>query len=254
LADAEERRGAPFSFAEAGMRPDADTLRRCAGFGVHAFTASGSVCGLLATLEVLGGRFEAAFAWLFLALVIDGVDGSIARAVSVETTLPRFSGERLDFVVDYVTYVFVPVLALLQGGFLDGTGGVVVGAFILLSALYHFSDNESKADDYCFVGFPAVWNLVAFSVFAWGLSDAATKVVCVALATLTFVPMHWIHPMRVRRWFALNVAVAAAGLAAGVWVLATGFPGSLPAGLILACVWAYFLVMAIVWRHVEPVR
>jgi len=236
------------------MRRDADTLRRWAGFGVHAFTASGSVCGLLATLEVLGGRFEAAFAWLFLALVIDGVDGSIARAVSVETSLPRFSGERLDLVVDYVTYVFVPVLALLGGGFLSGTGGVVVGALILLSALYHFSDSESKADDYCFVGFPAVWNLVAFSIFAWGLSGAAAKIICLALVALTFVPMHWIHPMRVRRWFTLNVAVAAVGLGVGVWVLVTGFPGGLPARLILAGVWAYFLALAVVWRLVEAER
>jgi phosphatidylcholine synthase len=236
------------------MSRDADTLRRVAGFGVHIFTASGSVCALLAILDILEGRFEAAFAWLLLALFIDGVDGSIARAVSVEATLPRFSGERLDLVVDYVTYVFVPVLALLRGGFLTGTGGLVIGALVLLSALYHFSDRQSKADDYCFVGFPAVWTLVAFCIFAWGFSAAAAKIVCLVLVVLTFVPMHWIHPMRVKRWFALNVAVAAAGLAAGVWVLATGFPGGLLAKLVLAATCAYFVVMVIVWRLVAPVR
>ena len=61
------------------------------------------------------------FAWLGLALIIDGIDGTFARLAHVEERLPR-SGERLDLVVDYVTYVFVPALALLRAGYLTGAG------------------------------------------------------------------------------------------------------------------------------------
>ena len=230
------------------MRGGDGAARRLAGYAVHAFTASGSVCALLATIAILEGQFEAGFGWLFLALFIDAVDGTMARAASVEATIPRVSGERLDLVIDFVTYVFVPVLALLRGGFLVGTGGLVTAALILMSSLYHFADKQSKADDYCFVGFPAVWNLVAFCMFAWGVPPRGAMTVCLLLSGLTFVPMHWIHPMRVRRCFALNVLAAGAGLAAGIWILLTGFPGSTLPGVVLGLASAYFVVMAAVWR------
>ncbi|MGD9804759.1 MAG: phosphatidylcholine/phosphatidylserine synthase [Hyphomicrobiaceae bacterium] len=230
------------------MHGGASAARRMAGYAVHVFTASGSVCALLATLAILDGQFEAGFAWLLLALFIDAVDGTFARAASVEVTVPRFSGERLDLIVDYVTYVFVPVLALLRGGFLDGAAGVVTAALLLLSSLYHFADKESKADDHCFVGFPAVWNLVAFCFFAWGVPDWVAMSLCLTLAALTFVPMHWIHPMRVGRCFALNVTVAAAGLGAGFWILATGFPGGPLPSVVLGLSCAYFVGMAIAWQ------
>lgn len=232
------------------MRGGTGMGRRLAGYGVHVFTASGAVCGLLATLALLEGRFEVCFAWLLLALFIDAVDGTVARAVSVESVLPRFSGERLDLIVDYVTYVFVPVLALLRGGFLVGAIGLITAGLVILSSLYHFADNDSKADDHCFVGFPAVWNLVAFCMFAWGLSATAATAICLVLVALTFVPMHWIHPMRVGRCFALNVAAAGAGVIAGGWILVTGFPGGWLSGGVLALASAYFVTMALAWRLV----
>src|SRR5436305_12231867 len=79
---------------------------------VTRFTALGAVCALFATRAVLAGAWEQVFAWLGLALFIDGADGTFARMANVSTKLPRFSGDRLDMIVDYVTYVFVPVLAL----------------------------------------------------------------------------------------------------------------------------------------------
>jgi phosphatidylcholine synthase len=222
-------------------------LRLLAGFGVHAFTALGSVCALFAVVAVSRDAFEWAFGWLFVALVIDAVDGTLARAVDVERVLPRFSGERLDLVVDYVTYVFVPVLALLQGRLLDGAAGVVVAGLILLSSLYHFADTESKSGDNCFIGFPAVWNIVAFCLFAWGMRGWWTIMLCTGLVALTFVPMRWLHPMRVQRLLVLNIAVTAAGLIAGLWVLWRGFPGGSIAGSVLALSALYYVVLALCW-------
>ena len=133
-----------------------------AAAAVHAFTASGVICAFLATLAVIDGTYARAFAWLGLAFVIDGIDGTFARFVNVGRRLPRFSGERLDQVVDYVTYVFVPALAMLQAGILSGAWGTTLAILILMSSLYHFADNDNKTDDHCFVGFPAIWNIVAF--------------------------------------------------------------------------------------------
>src|SRR5262245_47965557 len=118
---------------------------------VHLFTGHGAVCALLATHAVIDGAWETAFAWLGVPLFIDGIDGTLARKAKVQVWLPRFSGERLDLVIDYLTYVVVPALALLQAGFLQGTWGLALAALILLSSLFHFSDIESKADDHSFV-------------------------------------------------------------------------------------------------------
>ena len=193
---------------------------------VHLFTALGAVCGLLATRAVLAGAWEAAFAWLGLALIIDGIDGTFARMANVSRHLPRFSGERLDLVIDYVTYVFVPALALLQAGYLPGGFGVVLASLILLSSLFHFSDTASKTDDHCFVGFPAIWNIVAFYVFALALPPwlcAALVLVCVAL---TFVPMRWAHPLRTPLLFPVTLAVMGLWCIAAALTLWWGFPAS----------------------------
>ncbi len=230
------------------MRGDSGRLQRVAGYAVHIFTSLGAVCALLALLAMLDHRFEAGFAWLFAALVIDAVDGTIARAVKVEATLPRFSVERLDLVIDFVTYVFVPVVALLKAGFLVGYPGLAVAALILLSSLFHFADTDSKSDDNCFVGFPAVWNLVAFCFFAWGFPSWAATAVAIVLCLLPFVPMHWIHPMRVRRLFAVNVAAALLGLVGAIWVLWSGFPATPVPAAMLALSAAYFVLLAFAWR------
>src|SRR5215470_14155118 len=127
---------------------------------VHVFTALGAVCAFLATQAIVAGAWETAFAWLGVAAAVDGLDGTLARRVGVKHYLPRFSGDRLDLIIDYLTYVFVPTFALLQAGFLQGAWGFGLAALILLSSLFHFSDTESKAADHSFIGFPAVWNLV----------------------------------------------------------------------------------------------
>jgi phosphatidylcholine synthase len=214
-------------------------LSDLAAAGVHLFTALGAVCGLLAALAAFEGAWERMFAWLGLALIIDGIDGTFARLAHVEERLPRFSGERLDLVVDYVTYVFVPALALLRGGFLSGIGGVIVAALILLSSLYHFSDLASKGEDYSFVGFPAVWNIVAFYVFALTPPAWLTYTLLLACVVFTFVPMHWVHPMRVKRQRALTLAVTAAWAIAAIAAVWHGFPPPLWSQLVLVAAALY---------------
>jgi phosphatidylcholine synthase len=199
-------------------------LSDIAAASVHLFTALGAVCGLFAALAAFDGAWERMFIWLGVALVIDGIDGTFARMAHVEERLPRFSGERLDLVVDYVTYVFVPALALLRAGYLTGTWGLVIAALILLSSLYHFSDLASKGEDYSFIGFPAIWNVVAFYVFVLSPPGWLTYTILLALVLLTFVPMPWVHPMRVKRLQALTLAVTAAWAVAAIAAVWSGFP------------------------------
>ena len=193
---------------------------------VHIFTASGVACALLATLALLREDWQAMFAWLGVALVIDALDGPMARRVQVKTYLPRFDGDRLDLIIDYITYVFVPALALVQAGYLPGGIGQLLAAAILMSSLFHFSDTQSKTDDNCFVGFPAVWNLVAFYCFAFAAQPLVAMMVTVACVGLTFVPFKWVHPVRVEALRPLTAAVCVFWGAAAIAVLFYGFPAT----------------------------
>lgn len=203
-----------------------DPRRPWPSAAVHAFTASGVVCALFAVEAALAHRFEAVFAWLGLSLVIDAVDGMFARRVEVKRNLPRFSGEQLDLVVDYVTYVFVPVMVMRQAGLLPGWLGFATAALVLLSSLFHFSDTESKAADHSFVGFPALWNIVAFYAFAFGFGSAATLAVALVCIVATFVPLHWLHPMRTPNRMAIAITGTIGWSAAATVLIWSGFGNS----------------------------
>ena len=212
---------------------------------VHVFTALGALCGLAATRAVLAGAWVEVFVWLGIALVIDGIDGTFARMARVTERLPRFSGERLDLVVDYVTYVFVPALALLQAGYLPGWFGVVLASLILLSSLFHFSDTESKTEDHCFVGFPAIWNIVAFYVFAFHMPPWLAGAVVLICVVFTFVPMAWAHPMRTPMLWPATLGLSVVWSLAAVVTLWSGFPAGWVAQLALAVVAAYGIGLAL---------
>lgn len=234
-------------------RRSSSLLWRGAAALVHVFTALGVACALLALLAVLDGRYTAAFGWLGVALIIDGVDGTFARYVDVSRRVPRISGETLDLVVDYTTYVFVPIVALLKAGFLVGAWGLALAVLALMSSLFHFSDKANKADDYSFVGFPAVWNIVAFYLFAFAADQTVTALVVIVCVVLTFIPMRWVHPMRVARLKALNIGVSVLGAIASIWVLWRGFPADVIAKAALACSGLYGVGLAFV-RPWAPVH
>lgn len=211
---------------------------------VHILTALGVVCALGATLAVANGNFELMFIWLGAAFFIDGIDGPLARFVEVKRRLPRFSGETLDLVIDYLTYVFVPVLAILKADLLPAPISLILCTAILLSSLYHFAETASKADDNSFVGFPAIWNVVVFYLFVMQAGPWLAGVICLVCVLLTFVPAKWVHPMRVQSWrpvtlSALLIWFAAAG--AAVWSGLDAAPVWTQAVLVVVAVYALTL-------------
>jgi len=169
-----------------------------AAWGVHLLTASGVVLALLALDAVQRGDNEIALLWLGAAMIVDGIDGTLARSVNVRERLPRIDGEALDLVVDYLTYVFVPALMIWQGGFLPGPIAMPLTAGILVSSLYVFARRDMKTDDGYFRGFPALWNVVAFYLVVAEPSATAAAVSVGALIAMTFAPVHVVHPFRVR--------------------------------------------------------
>jgi phosphatidylcholine synthase len=185
-------------------------------FAVHLFTASGAALGLLALLAAVASNWPLMFAWLGIALFVDGIDGALARHFDVANRLPRWSGDTLDLVVDFTTYVFVPAYAVAAGGLLPPLAAVPLAIVIVVSGALYFADRSMKTDDNYFRGFPAVWNAPLFYLFLLRPDPWIAAAAIVLLAVLTFVPVPFLHPFRVKRFRLFNalLIVAWAALAA----------------------------------------
>ena len=136
--------------------------------------------------------------WLFAALVVDGVDGTLARAAGTKELTPRIDGDALDLVIDYLNYVFVPTLFILEAELLPDKLEMPLAALIQLSSLYVFARRDMKTQDNYFRGFPALWNVVALYFYAAQIDPGVAAAIVVALIVLTFAPIHFVHPFRVR--------------------------------------------------------
>jgi phosphatidylcholine synthase len=194
-------------------------LRLGAAWAVHVFTASGVVIGLLALLAVVAGDARAALLWLGLALFIDGVDGPAARKFGVREVIPKVDGATLDTVVDYFTSVVVPAVFMVQFELLPAPAAVLGAAYILATSLYTFANVELKTKDNYFVGFPAVWNIVAFYMFILDTPPMANLVITAILGILTFTPLKFIHPLRVRELRAATLIATAVWAVSSVWLV-----------------------------------
>src|SRR5262249_40683289 len=157
-----------------------------------------------------GGHWAGMFLCLGVALIVDGIDGPMARAFDVQNVLPRWSGDTLDLVVDFTTYVFVPAYAIAASGLLPQELAIPAGIVVVISGALYFADREMKTKDNYFRGFPALWNLAAFYLYLLEPPAWLAAVAVAALACLTFAPIKFLHPLRVRHWRALNVALLAA--------------------------------------------
>jgi phosphatidylcholine synthase len=207
----------PKSYEEAGI------ARRLAAWGVHFLTASGAIVAFLALSAIHHGRYDWAFWWMALAMVIDSVDGSLARAVGVKTVLPHFDGTRLDDLIDYLNYTIVPVALICAAGRLPPSVTVPVAAAVLLASAWGFCQTDAKTSDGYFKGFPSYWNVVVFYLFTLDTPPFLTAAVLVIFAILVFVPIYYVYPSRARHMRTLMI-VLGAGWAAGTFVALASFP------------------------------
>lgn len=213
---------------------------------VHILTASGAGLALLALLAAANADWQAMFLWLGIALIVDAVDGPLARRIQVATVLPRWSGERLDLIVDYLTYVAVPAFALCRSELLPEASRVAVGVAIMLSSLVPFADREAKTSEGYFSGFPAVWNMVCLYLFVLAPPPFVSLAVVVILVGLTFVPLLWVHPFRVRRYRPLTVLVTAIWGGGALLALTEPFPSPLWIQLLLIATLVYLIGIGVV--------
>jgi phosphatidylcholine synthase len=188
-------------------------------FAIHVLTATGAALAFLALILATGGQWQAMFICLGIALIVDGIDGPLARAFKVAEVLPRWSGDTLDIVVDFTTYVFVPAYAIAGSGLLPPSLALPAGILIVITGAIYFADRDMKTPDNFFRGFPVLWNLAAFYLDLLQPSEWITAAVVAALAVLTFAPIKFLHPLRVKRLRVVNMVLLAAWAALALFAV-----------------------------------
>jgi phosphatidylcholine synthase len=224
---------------------------RLAGWLVHLYTAAGAVLALLIVLAAIEGDVRTAL-WLVLAtLVVDGTDGMLARRLRVKESIPWFDGARMDDIVDYLTYVFAPVVLLWTTDRLPGGAvGWVVAALPLLASCYQFCRVDAKTDDHYFLGFPSYWNVVAFYAIVLDVGTTGVAVAIAVLTVLVFVPVKYVYPSRTRLLRGLNLALAAIWLVT-YGVLLASYPDPHPIVVALSLAYLVYYIGVSVWLTVR---
>ncbi len=226
-----------------------------AAIGVHLLTASGLVFGFLALLATIEGVQALAFLWLGLALLVDGIDGTLARWAQVKVHTPQVDGVTLDNVIDFFTYAIIPAAMIWQWGLVPAGWQAATGCLVVLAAGYTYAQAGMKAADHCFIGFPALWNVLVFALVLIDTGPWESLALIGLCAVLTLVPTPYIHPFRTplygQEWVNWVMALAwmTAALVLGVRVLHQGAVATdsglwFAAFVISSC---YFAALSFAW-------
>lgn len=186
---------------------------------VHLYTAASAVLAFLAAQAVIEHRYRNAFFWLAAAVVIDSTDGLLARRLEVSRRLPWFNGAKLDDIVDYMTYVFVPALFVWRALLVPDAWTLPVATAMLVSSAYGFNRADAKTPDHMYTGFPSYWNIVVFYLFVAGSRPEVNAAILLALAALVFVPVRYVYPSRTPVWRPATVALGVVWAVLMLWML-----------------------------------
>ncbi len=192
-------------------------------FLIHVLTALGAPIALLALIAGANGNLPMMFFWLWVALVVDGLDGPLARKFLIQSRLPRWNGVILDLVIDYSTYVFLPAFALYQSGLLSNFWGLLSGAVIVFTGAIYFADGNMKTESGGFLGFPGVWNMVIVVLVALQSPPWIIIGIVVLCSVLTFAPVEFVHPVRTAKWRLLTLSILTVWSVALALALYQGF-------------------------------
>ena len=198
----------------ASAPPESSRRQRWLAWSVHGLTASGAALALLALDAIARQAWREALLWQLLALAIDGIDGTLARAARVKDRVPRIDGEALDLIVDFLNYVLVPSMLLWRTGALPVGLALPLLVLVQFGSLYVFVRRDMKTEDGYFRGFPALWNVVALYALLLRPDPGTMGLIVLILALASFAPVHVVHPFRTRDYPALARSLAFAWAAA----------------------------------------
>ena len=166
-------------------------------WAVHAFTASAACFGVLTLISIYQHEFIKALWFMAIAVVIDAVDGTLARVVRVKAVLPNIDGALLDNMVDYLNYVITPCFFLYaKPNMLPASYYLVIIIAIIITSSYQFCQADAKTPDHFFKGFPCYWNITVFYMFIFDTTQNTNSLILLILCVLIFVPVKYVYPSR----------------------------------------------------------
>lgn len=196
-----------------------NSWRVIAAWGVHLFTATGAVFGLLAILAIFEQNWRAMIAWMIVAMLIDGFDGMLARWADVKKYASGVDGALLDNILDYLNYVLVPALFLIEADVLPAGVRLLGACSILLTSAYQFTQTDAKTDDHHFKGFPSYWNVAVLYMLLMNLPQWVNFGFLMLFNIMVFIPIKYIYPTRNNYLRKLTLALTFLYGAIGIWGL-----------------------------------
>jgi phosphatidylcholine synthase len=189
-----------------------------AAWAVHVLTASGVIVGFVGLNSVIDGHARAAILWLVGALLLDGIDGPIARKLDVRNRIPTLDGNSLDLIIDYFTCTIVPVAFLCKFDVLPSkTVGPLGFAILFVSALWMSRTDQETADGW-FNGFPAEWNMIVPTLFLLHPNPWVTLTICIVFCALTLTRVQFAHPVSVREHRVVSLTFMVGWLGSMIWL------------------------------------
>lgn len=200
------------------MQKSKPVLRTILAWGVHLFTASGAVWGMLSIRAIFAHEWRAAIGWMILAIFVDGFDGMLARWADVKQYAGGIDGALLDNILDYLNYVVVPALFLIEAeGLVPGQLRIVGAVVILLSSAYQFTQTDAKTEDHYFKGFPSYWNIMVLYMLILQWNPWLNFFLLIAFVVLVFVPVNYIYPSRNTKLRQVTMVMTYLYAVIGIW-------------------------------------
>jgi len=193
--------------------------RITAAWLVHGLTASGAVAGLLALVAIPCGDYKTAFLWMAVAIIIDSVDGFLARVAGVNEFAPLLDGALLDNLVDYFTYVIVPAVFIVYSDVVAQDTRILTAIAITFASTYQFSQRDAKTDGHYFKGFPSYWNVTVFYLHVLAWPQWISAAILWVLAAAVFIPVKYLYPSRAQRLRTLTLSLTCLWGACMVWLV-----------------------------------
>ncbi len=198
-------------------------MEKLKAWSVHAYTASGGVFAFLSLVAFDREDWRAGMAWLLVCLFIDGSDGLLARRWEVSRVLPHIQGKNIDFVIDFLTYAFLPAYFIYKAELVDPSVRLWASFYVILISAFYYGQARMVTDKDQFAGFPVLWNLVVFyAFFVFRQGPTFNLGMILLFGVLHFAPIEVSYPSR--------------NIKKSVWPAAIGFS---MIGVLLAILYLY---------------
>ncbi len=233
-------------------------VRLLSAWAVHIFTTTAACMGVMTLIQIYQHQYVQALYYMLCAVVVDALDGTLARRAHVKSVLPKVDGALLDNMVDYLNYVITPCFFLyVKPGMLPEMVMLGIIMAIVITSAYQFCQVDAKTPDHFFKGFPCYWNIVLFYMFIFETSAMTNAIILSCLCVLIFVPIKYVYPSRLDYLFESTQLKLCMHLFSSIYGLSTLYilwiyPVSHPMALLLSLSYVILYLTLSIYRTWTP--